>query len=57
MSDKTDIDLSPLVFTVTVPQSVDDAFIALHREDRHLVAQSDALDRRGPRRRRDLRRT
>ena len=26
MSDKTDIDLSPLVFTVAVPQSVDDAF-------------------------------
>ena len=27
MSEKTDLDLSPLVFTVTVPQSVDDAFI------------------------------
>jgi uncharacterized protein YndB with AHSA1/START domain len=27
MSEKTDVDLSPLVFTVTVPQSVDDAFI------------------------------
>jgi hypothetical protein len=26
MSEKTDVDLSPLVFTVTVPQSVDDAF-------------------------------
>jgi uncharacterized protein YndB with AHSA1/START domain len=26
MSEETDIDLTPLVFTVTVPQSVDDAF-------------------------------
>ena len=57
MSDKTDIDLSPLVFTVTVPRSVDDAFLLFTEKIGTWWPESDTLDRRGPRRRRDLRRT
>ena len=51
MSEATDVDISPLEFTVDVEQPVDDGVHALHREDRHVVAERDALDRRGPRRR------